>query len=264
MSYNCRWSVVNTVLEAKFELLGFTQNEINVYLRLAEMGKATASAVARRAEVPRTTTYSVLDSLIARGVVSIEQDRGASYYVPNQPSALIRAIESERLELDEREQAAKDLVELVQPFFRSEHFSVTAIKFFEGKENVEQMLYEFTPLWQQSIYAVDSTWWGYQDHTFVEQYLAYLHWTWLRMKKDEKINLFSNEADIEHALKGTVENREIRPVPAKFPFSSSIWVLGEYIVLIMTKQQPHYAFQLKDAVFAANLRLIFQLLWSKI
>jgi hypothetical protein len=33
-------------------------------------------------------------------------------------------------------------------------------------------------------------------------------------------------------------------------------------VLLMTLQEPHYSFELRDTVFASNLRVVFQLLWS--
>jgi hypothetical protein len=82
------------------------------------------------------------------------------------------------------------------------------------------------------------------------------------MHENEKICLLSNKSPTEKKLKNKIAKREIRHVPKNFEFSSTIWVLGDYVITIMTRQKPHYAFVLKDSVFAANQRLIFQLLWE--
>jgi hypothetical protein len=47
-------------------------------------------------------------------------------------------------------------------------------------------------------------------------------------------------------------------------FSSSIWIYGGYIVMGITSQKPHYALQMKEPVFASNLRTVFELLWRSV
>jgi len=96
---------------------------------------------------------------------------------------------------------------------------------------------------------------------FVETYRDWLDYYWGSMHADEKIRLLSNRSVTERKLKNRVQRREIRVLPKQYHFSSTIWVLGDYIVSIMTRQKPHYAFLLQDAVFAANQRLLFQLMW---
>ena len=250
------------LIENYFQSLGFNTSEVRVYLSLAELGRAGAAAVGKRAEIPRTTAYSVLDNLLQKGLVSIEQVGSSSYYVANKPSALLHLLERQREELQTKEETTKRLIDLVQPFFKGTEFSVPSIQFFDGKKNVEHMLYEYYPRWQESMTERrEFAFWGYQDHSFVEQYFEWLSWHWKRRLPEEQVYLLSNQSNIEDTLSGKVERREIRAVPSEYDFSSSIWVIGDYIVLIMTQHKPHYAFQLKDSVFAANLRGVFKLLW---
>jgi len=169
-----------------------------------------------------------------------------------------------RKKLDRKEAAARELALAVEPLFRARHYSVPRIQFFEGSRNVEQMLYDYELEWQKSIAHEDYTWWGYQDHEFVVQYRGWLDDYWKNLKSAEKIWLISNESPTETKLRGQVARRIIKPVPSGVEFSSTIWVLGEYVVTIMIRQKPHYAFMLKDAVFAANQRAVFQLLWRSI
>ena len=246
----------------QFTQLGFNSTEAKVYLGLAEIGKATAQAIAKRVRIPRTTVYSALENLSQKGVVALESKRGTTFYVANQPSSLLRLVENQKAELSQREKAARELVEQISPFFLGKNFSVPKLQFFDGTPNVESMLYDFSDEWAASTRKYDSVWWGYQDPSFVDQYRPWLEWYWKRMMPEDKIRLLSNEAPVERELRARVKNRTIFPIASELPFSSTIWVCGDYIVLIMSKQEPHYAFQLNDAVFAANLRQLFMLLWA--
>jgi len=241
---------------------GFTSTEAELYLKLAEVGRSSAHALAKRCGLPRTTAYSVLDSLVRKGFAAVDKGKAVSAYIANDPSILLRQVEREKQELTRKELEATALVDLVRPSFRSQFYHVPKTKFFEGKSGVEQMLYENTKTWQDSMAQYDSTWWGYQDHTFVEQFMPYLRHTWEHRSEDERIFLLSNQAAVEDQLRGQVVRREIRSVAAALEFSSTIWVLGDYIILIMTRNEPFYSFQIHDPVFGANLRSVFQLLWE--
>lgn len=54
----------------------------------------------------------------------------------------------------------------------------------------------------------------------------------------------------------------MRVLGDEISFESSFWVMGDFVVLIMTRERPIYAIQIYDALLAANLRLIFQLLYK--
>lgn len=255
------------MIDALFQQLGFSSNEQKVYLALAEMGKSTAALIAKQSELPRSTAYSVLEQLVLRGLVSLERDGSQTMYLANSPASLVAMVEKERTalleELDCRQQAARELIERVGPFFKRQHFSVPRIQFFEGRSNVENMLFEQCLTWQKSAAERDSIWWGYQDHTFVHEYRKWLEYYWYEAgSEQEQALLFSNRSDIEAELAGTVPRRHVKLVPEGFGISSTIWVAGDYVVTIMARQKPHYAFQLHDAVFASNQRNIFRLLWE--
>lgn len=248
------------MIENYFLKLGFNQTETKVYLSLAEIGKSTASLLAKKINIPRTTVYSVLNNLQHKGLVALEKKKNTTFYTSNNPQAILRNLLEEKNNLNSKESLAKELIQLAIPYFKSQLFSIPKIQFYEGKKNVESMLYQNTEMWHQSMENFDNTYWGYQDHTFVEQYMEWLEWSWKIKKEDVKIKLISNRAKVEKSLK--VKGRTILAVAKDLDFSSSIWICGDYIILIMTRHQPHYAFQLKDAVFAANLRSLFQMLWK--
>ncbi|MCB9030129.1 MAG: helix-turn-helix domain-containing protein [Deltaproteobacteria bacterium] len=236
---------------------------MKVYLALADLGKATASLLSKRLSVPRTTVYSVLENLIAKGVISIEHKGNTTFYKANTPNSLLGIVQKEKEQVKAKEATANELVKLITPFFKSKNFSIPRLQLFEGKQNVNNMLFEHTDVWRNEIYALDYIWWGYQDHTFVEHYIEWLEMVWESADEKERVKIFSNQAPIEQTAQSMFpERREVRFLPEAYHFNSSIWVLGSHIVLLMTSQKPHYAYQFKDPVFAGNLRTLFKLLWT--
>ena len=254
------------MIEELFRKLGIQESEARVYLSLAELGKSPASLLAKKLEMPRSTVYSVLDSLVKRGVISVEQSQETTFFVASRPEGFRQMVKAEAAEnarrLSELESAAEELIPNLEPFFKNRNFSIPKLQFFEGTKSVRAMLYEYCREWQKSIAGQDFTWWGYQDHHFVETYRDWLDYYWASMGPKEKIRLLSNRSATERKLKDRVARRVIKVIPDRYQFSSTVWVVGDYVITIMTRQKPHYAFQLKDSVFAANHRLTFQMMWD--
>lgn len=231
-------------------------------MELAQTGKTTASFISKRTKIPRASVYSVLADLSARGVISVEQTRGSSFYVVNNPRAFMRLIDDQREALVAKEDAANELVAKLVPFLSNAPYAIPKLQIFEGRQSIENMLYDYLSEWRKSMELCgDSTLWGYQDPTFVEQYRRWHDHLWRTMGKKEKICLFSNRSSVEKELSLKIEKREVRALPDDSLFSSSIWLYGDFIVMGMTREKPHYAYQLRDSTFAANLRTIFKLLW---
>lgn len=249
-------------MDALFRSLGLHDTETKVYLSLADAGGCAAGMLAKRIGIPRTTIYSALENLTAKGLVSLEEQGGITRYLANPPSSLLLLVNREREEIDRKAANAKELMQLLTPFFGSRGANIPRLQFFEGKKNVESMLHEFLPAWRESIKRVDNVWWGYQDHTFVTDYRAWLDSVWSSMEVTERVYLVSNHVPLEKKLSGKVRGREIRVLSEKSEFSSTIWVLGSFIVMIYSREKPNYAFQIRDDVFSANLRSVFKVLWQ--
>ena len=251
------------MIDELFSKLGYSKKEIQVYLALAEQGKTSASIISKQTKIPRATVYTTLDSLLNRGVVTSEHTSGKTLFVASPPSAFSREVDRERDELDGKEKAAKDLANAISPYLKNVAISMPRMNFIEGKRNIDNFLYDMLPTWRQSIAdSSDYTLWGYQDHTFVQEYRKWHDHLWKTKSPKEKIRLFSNPSSIEHELLHKIPNREVRALPEGVHFRSSIWLYGDYILMAMTRERPNFAFHICNEMFASNLRTIFQLLWK--
>ncbi len=242
--------------------LGFSPKEIAVYLSLLELGRAQGQLIAKRSNINRSTCYQVLNSLIDKGVVSVHIEQGVSFFSVNPADTFLSLVQSEKKAIAAKEERALELTKLIAPLFKNKHFSIPSLQFFDGAKNVGSMLERFLPLWLQSMKDNDNILWGYQDPSLVEHYRPWLEKYWETKDPAHQIKLFSNEAGVEAELKNKIKQREIRVFRGDLQLSTTLWISGDYITLIMTNHKPHYAFQIHDSTFANNLRLVFKGFWE--
>ena len=255
--------VLDTSLSIAFEYQGIPPAEAKVYLALAELGRASAHAVARKADLERSTTYGLLSRLVKRGLVSQQMERKVALFVANPPTSLLESIAEAKSKLHTREEQAKQLVQKISPYFKKRDYRVPRMSFFDGEREVNKLLFENLNLWFASAKQADNTLWGYSDESFVKKFQPWLEEYWKRMDKDHHIKLYCNYSEEEEKLRGSFPNREIRTVPKKYELEAGFWAIGDYIMLFLTREKPYYAYQIYDPVIATNIRRMFQMMWEK-
>ncbi|MBX7137577.1 MAG: helix-turn-helix domain-containing protein [Oligoflexia bacterium] len=249
-----------------FATLGFADRERDVFQKLSEVAGASPNELARILSIPRASVYSALAALEKRGLVYTEKQRKGVRYLPQNPAALITMVEREQAAAMQahaaRVIAAEQLAALLKPIAENPQQPHPRVAVFEGQASVEQMLIDRLSSWRASFRQYDSTWWGYQDHDLIEKYGRWFRIAAAQHQAPEQVKLLSNQSPTEKLLKGRIGRREMRLVPPQMAFSSTIWVLGDYLITILTRQEPHHAFEIWNPALAQNLRTVFQMLWQ--
>lgn len=248
----------------QFQKLGFSNNEVLVYLFLVENGENSAHTLAKQLHLPRSTVYSVLDALEIRQLVGKKNRKRATHYVAHNPAALTDSIEKKQKQLREQHSIAKSLIDEISPLIKHPSYELPKVEFFEGATKVERFLFDNLERWRDSILRHDESTWGYQDHTLIEQFPKWFKRAWQVLHIDAGITgkILSNRSSIEKSLRGKISKREVRVLGKNLSFESSTWVMGDYVVVAMTRRAPMYAFQIHEPLLAANLRLLFQNLYE--
>jgi len=122
--------------------LGFTEREARVYLMLFRLGPSPVSSLAKRVGMKRVSVYSVLESLISRGIVTYEEARDGRRYIPHEPDCILDALEDEKSSLKTKMAMARECVEKLneQGGFGSEKSRVI---FYRGEDSVLKGLHQF-------------------------------------------------------------------------------------------------------------------------
>lgn len=247
------------MLEQELTALGFSDKERRVYSTLIEVGKATPARLAAQTGIRRPTVYSVLDDLVARGYVVVDSTKKILLYSPTPPDELGKIVKRARYELSKQEELVETLAQSLKSLPGSRTYSVPKLKFIEGTDEVEKYLYAQTPTWFKSAHAYDGACLGFQDDSFVahEPYRSWIRWCTERADHVDT-RLLSNNTDTEKEM----GSKKLRDRTIKFwgnvaDFSATQWIMGDYSVLLMTREKPHYLVEMHDAVYTSNMRKFF-------
>lgn len=251
------------MIEKTLILLGLKDKEVEVYLALMRLGKATPAQIAQITEINRATVYSVAKILLKKGLIQEDLAGSSRQLVALPPKELDILIDKERRRLKRKEELVEQAINELNDLPLNTQYAVPQIRFLE-ENNID--LETEAGKWDESILKVDSTktWWGFQDISFVGHYDEWINWYWSRANPDIQLKLLTNDGKVETEMKKrNLERREIKFVSKKTTFTATTWVLGDYLVMLYTKDRPFYMIEIYNPTLAHNYRELFKTIWDK-
>ncbi len=241
------------------EKLGLSDKEAKVYLTLLKLGTNAVSVIANKAELTRTTVYSVLESLDRKRLVNFYEKNKVRYYSAEDPETIRFRLNEKEAELKEqKEMFAEVLPELLQYTSRFENLS--KVRYFEGFEGIRE-IYEDTlregkdKLAYSSIPLV-------QDPRFKKYIAEYLK---KRTEAGMKVRAIFPDSTDSRAYQSMDQRflRESRLVPAdKFPFRSEINIYGNKMALMSLQSDFLHGVIMESEAIVETERSIFELAWA--
>jgi len=119
-------------LKEQLTKAGLTGNEAKVYLELLKYNELTANEISKKISMDRTLTYTILNHLIEKGIVSYIIKQNKKFFRAEKPENLLNPIK-------EKEFFVNDLIsELnkIQKYPKQDY----GIKVFEGKEGLRNLM----------------------------------------------------------------------------------------------------------------------------
>lgn len=245
--------------------LGLSEKEIVLYTTLLKHGRSTPTVLSKMTKINRATVYHTAKGLISRGLIAEDVAGSTIHFLPLSPGNLEKIVEDSRRDLTHKEnlvtQAIADL-SLVAP---DETYTVPKIRFVE-EHNLEKFLYDNAARWNTELLKYDGTWWGFQDHSLVENFQEWILWVGKTKEyRDKRIQakLLSNDSAVEKKIEAKIpkSKRNTRFVK-DMNFTSTIWIVGDYVVTISTRAHPFSLIEIHDASLAHNLRETFKKMWN--
>ncbi len=242
--------------------LGLHEKEVLIFLALLQSGPATPADLAKATKVNRATVYSVAQSLQAKGFIETEIGGKSVRFSPLSAASIEKAAERDRRALEEKSAMLREVADEVASISAGKTYPVPKIRFVE-EHRLEEFLYENIERWQEDVLAGDGAWWGIQDYTFLDEYKEWLSWYWKQpFSAKTKMRLVGNDAPAERAL-ATKQPRSVRDIrfSKDVSFTSSVWVGGDHLIMIATRQHPFYLVEINDQTLAHNMREVFKQMW---
>ena len=119
----------NTLLKT----LGFTDSEAKIYLLALEKGPSSVQDLAKIAKVSRVTTYAVIETLSARGLMSNVQKGKKTLYAAESPERLVSFVHTRVRQMESTLHEVESLIGDLKLLQRGEK---PVVKMFEGKEGL--------------------------------------------------------------------------------------------------------------------------------
>jgi len=253
------------MINQTLQQLGFTENEIKVYLAILSQGKSTPANLSKATGLNRTTVYSVAKVLRKRGVIIEDLGATTTHLLAIPPQELRTIIEQEEKALRQKKHLVEEVITELEEVAKTTKYSIPKINFI-AEDEVERYLYKQTPTWNKSLLERDGTWWGFQAPSFVENYEAWIDWYWQKGGASGiQLKLLTNQSDIETVMASKkFARREMKFWSESGQFDTTLWVNGDYIIMIVTQNHPHYLVEIHDTVLSANLRELFKGIWKTV
>jgi sugar-specific transcriptional regulator TrmB len=125
------------MIKKVFLQLGFSEKEYDVYATLLNIGLASAAQVAREMVLPRQTVYTIVQHLVAEGVLDQSDKRGVKQFFAD-PDKLLAVIEKKKQELDKNHDELKR--EIAKNFLTGKKKkSFPKITYFEGERGLKRL-----------------------------------------------------------------------------------------------------------------------------
>ncbi|NQT50198.1 winged helix-turn-helix transcriptional regulator [Candidatus Kuenenbacteria bacterium] len=84
--------------------IGLTDKEAEVFVSALQLGYASVHEIAQKSGINRTTTYTHVKNLIARGLINVVEKNGKVFYVAEKPEKLKYIYEQQEKEIQRRRQ----------------------------------------------------------------------------------------------------------------------------------------------------------------
>jgi predicted transcriptional regulator len=249
------------------EPLDLNKNEIALYKAVLKAGQLTPAEIAKQTNMKRPTAYNVARSLVEKGLLVEDSTKRPAAFLLADPEQVLTQIEKEKKQLAEREQSYQKIAAEISKLTAGKEYVVPTVRFVE-EDKIEDFLKKNVAIWDETAMAIgETTWWGFQDHTFVENFAGWIEWYWQRWDEKMDLKLFSNAAktEVDFAKKNShLSRRNIKFWGEALNFYSSTWIAGDYVIMVNTRSHPFYLVEIHDKLMAHDQREVFRNLWEMV
>ncbi|MEK6919188.1 MAG: helix-turn-helix domain-containing protein [Nanoarchaeota archaeon] len=222
---------------------GLTGNESKVYKELLVRGQSSANRIAKQLSMDRTLSYTVLNHLIEKGLVSYTVKEGKKFFEASNPKNLLNQVKKKELIIGE---LIKELSKI-----KKNSNSPLEINVYEGREGLRSW-FNFVLDKSKEFLSFGAT-----GKAFYELYeMPALTKNVKKMKL--KVRIVGNK-EHQKTEAFNVPHVEYRYLDVKSEATTSIF--GEYISIHLIKEKP-FIILIKNKEIAESYKNYFEVLWS--
>jgi sugar-specific transcriptional regulator TrmB len=255
-------------LVPQLKQLGLTGYEASVYAALLEHSPASASFVAKKCGLSRSSVYTTLNTLMGKGLVGTTYKNEIKQFIAQDKSSLEQLLRKEEEILSEKFQAFESLRDALDRLGASA-LSIPQLIFFEGQEGLKKiylsMMREAPDRSTLYLLRDEFVWRPDWDFIFKPEWMSRVRR--IKSEKDIRTRLLVNDSKEERERLGTYGSRkdlDVRFLPRKYSVDRfALYVMGDTVSLLSMEHNNLVGVKMANAHFSENFRRLFDGLWDK-
>jgi sugar-specific transcriptional regulator TrmB len=256
------------MLSGILEKIGLNKKESLVYLALLELGSQPASTIGKKAEINRSTTYLVLDSLMKRGLVNQYVRADVKYFTAADPQTIVDGMKQEAKKID---RTHRELNDLLPEFYalRNPLSIKPKVKFYDGETGVKRAM-EDTLTASESLLSWDAMESWLKSTPNLQKYIIeYAH---LRAEKHRipvKVLFMDTPLSRQYILKDYPARKkkkdpllEFKWIPKDIqPFKNEINIYDDKVSIVSLAKNELFGVIIESHEIAKIHKAMFELAW---
>lgn len=240
------------LLNDALEKFGLSTREAKVYLACLELGRARVQDIAKKAGLPRSTAYSVLESLISKNLVFPFGEGKVRQYIAEDPQKIANLSE-------EATRAIKGILSDLKTIYRSAR-GRPKIKYYEGLDAIKEMYNDILRQKEKEylIFGPESTWLHMDEKWFNE---------FKKRRASVKIKTRLILTDSPEARQRQKEEAqtfsEVKILPKDIPYdiTGGVYIFHEKVIYTEYKKDL-ISVEIQSKGIAGMQSLMFEWLWK--
>ncbi len=232
--------------------LGYSQHEADVYLASLQLGGSTATEIAEKAKLPRTTVTIVIESLHKKGLMNAYLNGRRKVWAAENPERLMIA-------LHEHEAALKLVMPELQSL-RHETGVKPSVRTYSGEDEIKQIMGDIIETKHRISAIVNwDEWTDFLGKEWVADFIE------TRYRHFLQIRLLTPKTERSLALKQR-DARELRTtqfLPTDVKIHNSNFIYGNKVAIISLNKKRPVGILVEDADIAHTMETLFASLWRE-
>ncbi|MBL7058178.1 hypothetical protein ISS03_02465 [Patescibacteria group bacterium] len=256
------------MLEQSLKKLGFSEHEASIYSVLLANSPAGASFIASKCNLSRSSVYTVLNSLISKGLVSVTYKNEVKQFIAEGYSALEQRLKKEKNEVDGKFRLLENLKENIQMLTKDD-LNIPQVMFFEGQEGLKRI---YTGMMRQApqdsimhIMRDEFVWQNEWSFVFSQEWHDRIKK--IKAEKNIQTKLLVNGSKTEKEKVGYYKSRKnlefkyLRPKNSVKQFA--FYLVGDTVSIMSMENNNLIGIKIVNQHLTENFMQIFQILWGK-
>ena len=241
--------------------LGLNRLESETYLALQELGEAKTGEICKKLNIPNSHIYSVLNSLIQKGLVSYKYSNKVKIFKPTDPESLSLLFKKKQEELALQEKSLNTLIKRLKDTPKDKEMQ-SDYQYFEGVRHKSMILEVYSTAPKSSEMLLFSA--KSESGEKINAFFMAMH----KIRKSRGVSLRMIMQKQTNNLKNRIEERKkiglIEIKIADFNNNAEILITEDYLLILDTSNETKNpcAFMIKNKVFISLFKEIYECLWN--